>query len=237
MSRLQLLAPLVRAFCENEAIDWAGCGESFLRQLTVEADGLMDDPNKLDSGFYRSVWTSASRVAGRKEFCGILNWAVRHDEPQLADALATVARGINKHCVTVPPKPPFPPDFVCFRGGGFDDKYRSFFAKGNQFRQPAFLATSFSEQVARDFIARCTMDSKVLWRVRIDPEKKCNHVSLIRKTNVPGEAEYLFVAYSAFTVLSADWRAGTTADPHVVELLAAVDNMAEPEGLNLAPWS
>ena len=79
--------------------------------------------------------------------------------------------------------------------------------------------------------------SKVLWRVRIDREEKCHHVSLIKKTNVPGEAEYLFVAYSAFTVLSADWRAGTTADPHVVELLAAVDNRRPPEDLCLAPWS
>ena len=77
----------------------------------------------------------------------------------------------------------------------------------------------------------------MLWRVHIDPVKKCHHVSLINKTNVPGEEEYLFVAYSAFKVLSADWRAGTTADPHVVELLAAADNMAAPEGLCLAPWS
>ena len=237
MGPLQLLDPLVRAFCDREAIDWARYGEPFLLQLTVEAQELMDDRFKLDSGFFRSVWTSARRVAGRKEFCGILNWAVRNDEPQLANALATVARGIAKHCVTVPPEPPFPPGFVCFRGGGFDDKYRSFFAKGNKFRQPAFLATSFSEQVARGFIARCTMDSKVLWRVHIDPVKKCHHVSLINKTNVPGEEEYLFVAYSAFTVLSADWRAGTTADPHVVELLAAADNRRASEGLYLAPWS
>ena len=81
------------------------------------------------------------------------------------------------------------------------------------------------------------MDSKVLWRVHIDKAKKCSHVSLINKTNVPGEEEYLFVAYSAFTVLSADWRAGTTADPHVVELLAAADNRRASEGLYLAPWS
>ena len=31
--------------------------------------------------------------------------------------------------------------------------------------------------------------------------------------------------------------AGTTAEPHEIELLAAVDNKAEPEALPLAPWS
>ena len=105
------------------------------------------------------------------------------------------------------------------------------------FRQPAYLATSFSRSVAADFIARSTMGSKVLWRVRIDPERRCLHVNLVEKSNVPGEEEYLFAPYSAFTVLSAKWRAGTAAEPHEVELLACVDNKAEPENLPLAPWS
>ena len=48
------------------------------------------------------------------------------------------------------------------------------------------------------------------------------HVNLVKKTNVPGEEEYLFAPYSAFTVLSASWNAGTTADPHVIELQAAM---------------
>ena len=55
--------------------------------------------------------------------------------------------------------------------------------------------------------------------------------------NVPGEEEYLFAPYSVFTVLRSTWNAGTTADPHEVELLAAVDNKGEPEDLLLAPWS
>ena len=67
--------------------------------------------------------------------------------------------------------------------------------------------------------------------------RKCNHVNLVRKTNVPGEEEYLFAPYSAFTVMSARWNAGTTAAPHEIELLAAADNQEEPEDLPLAPWS
>ena len=63
------------------------------------------------------------------------------------------------------------------------------------------------------------------------------HVNLVDRTNVPGEEEYLFAPYSAFTVLSVSWNAGTDAAPHVIELLAAVDNREAPEGLPLAPWS
>ena len=59
----------------------------------------------------------------------------------------------------------------------------------------------------------------------------------VSRTNVPGEEEYLFAPYSVFSVVTARWNAGTTAEPHEVELLAAVDNKREPEDLPLAPWS
>ena len=49
--------------------------------------------------------------------------------------------------------------------------------------------------------------------------------------------QYLFAPYSAFTVVSATWNLGTSLDPHVIELHAAVDNKEEPEDLPLAPWS
>ena len=103
------------------------------------------------------------------------------------------------------------------------------------------------------------MPSRVRWVIRIHPsvsplplsdsiealshklhahrERKCVHVNLVKKTNVPGEEEYLFAPYSAFTVLSVRWGAGTAAAPHEIELLAAVDNKAEREDLPLAPWS
>ena len=86
---------------------------------------------------------------------------------------------------------------------------------------------------------RSPLASKVRWLVRIDPVRKCFHVNLVTK-RVPGlgdELEYLFAPYSAFTVVATTWSAGTVAQPHVIELLAAVDNKAEPEDLPLAPWS
>jgi ankyrin repeat protein len=117
------------------------------------------------------------------------------------------------------------------------DDHRSFFTKGKKFRQPAYLATSFSVSVANVFISRSGMPSKVRWTIRIDPDHKCKHVNLVDKSNIQGEQEYLFVPYSAFTVLSVAWKAGTTAELHEIELLAAVDNRQEPEDLPLAPWS
>ena len=93
--------------------------------------------------------------------------------------------------------------------------------------------------MADDFIAGSTMPTKARWLVRIDRDDKCLHVNLITKRaqGLQNEQEYLFAPYSVFTVLSASWNAGTTADPHVIELLAAVDNKAESQTLPLAPWS
>ena len=75
--------------------------------------------------------------------------------------------------------------------------------------------------------------------VWIDPTRKCNHVNLVTKRvpGLPDEQEYLFAPYSAFTVLSIAWNAGTDAAPHVFELLAAADNREAREDLPPAPWS
>ena len=87
--------------------------------------------------------------------------------------------------------------------------------------------------MAKRFIGFSAMASRILWTIRIDPALKCKHVNLVTKSNVPGEAEYLFAPYSAFTVLSVSWTAGTIADPHRVELFAAPDNLGEPLDLPL----
>ena len=183
-----VLSDHIKAYCTKLTIPWKQEGLPFLQQLQREAMHNMDDP--IDEMMQR-MWTSALQLRG-KEFCFILNDALRGDNEELADSMAGLARGINKLCVAVPPRPPFPPDDLCFRGGGFEDGYRSFFVKGREFRQPAYFATSFSSAVANGFIARSAMASKVRWLVRIDAVRKCAHVNLVRKSNVAGEEEYLF---------------------------------------------
>eukprot|EP01045_Picozoa_sp_COSAG04_P000430 COSAG04_NODE_10_length_43369_cov_4.059025_10_plen_154_part_00 len=152
-------------------------------------------------------------------------------------------RAINELCVSVPPRPPFPACNECYRGGGFDDRYRSFFVANRKFRQPAYLAASFSSDVAKQFMARSDAATKVRWIIQLDPELMCSHVSLVtrRVEGLPDEEEYLFAPYSVFTVVSASWAwdvaEGTDDSPHVIVLRAAPDNKAEPEDLPLAPWS
>ena len=49
--------------------------------------------------------------------------------------------------------------------------------------------------------------------------------------------EFLFAAYSTFTVTKVVWSESPDDEhPHEVFLEAAIDNMKEPEDLPLAPW-
>ena len=150
-----------------------------------------------------------------------------------------IARGINAMCVKGRGGAalPFPPDGVTFRGGGFDDACRDFFALvGKSFRQPSFLATSFSQGKAENFrqMAQAQGFPSVLWVIHVDPAgaddvaKRCKHVNFVEHSLVPGEQEYLFTAYSIFTVRAVTWGAG--AAPHRIELDAASDNQAATEG-------
>ena len=228
------LGNLIQAHCGHHGIPYDDDeGENFFDQLQEDMSAEDSMPQAV-----QRIWTSFRSLQGR-EFCAILNEACREDTPERMAPVAALTRAINKMCVCVPPQPPFPPGNVCFRGGGFDDRYRDFFAAGRKFRQPAFLATSFSQATADVFIARSAMPSRVRWLVRIDPERKCNHVNLVTKRvpGLPDEQEYLFAPHSAFTVLSASWNRGTAEEPHVIELKAAPDNREAPEDLPLAPWS
>ncbi len=129
-------------------------------------------------------------------------------------------------------------------------QHHGFYQPGRKYRAPGFVATSFTDDVARSFAQRARESGlpAVLWVVHMHPEGRrspkyaCKHVNLVRKTHVAGEAEYLFSPYSVFTVRSVRWSAlgaaAATADqPHEVHLDAAVDNALEPEDLPLAPWN
>jgi hypothetical protein len=230
------VADLVRSVCVAEGIEWRDGGDQFLRKLQREAMMNIDDP-VVD--MVQRMWTSTMQLHGR-EFCSYLNAAVRSDDPFLAAVTASLSRAINQLCVTAADaNDAFPPQGICFRGGGFDERYRNFFVSRRKFRQPCYIATSFLQETADFFMRRSTLTSKVRWLVRLDPEHKCKHVNLVTKRvpDLPDEQEFLFAPYSVFTVLNATWNSGTDADPHVIELMAAADNKAEPEDLPLAPWS
>ena len=63
-------------------------------------------------------------------------------------------------------------------------------------------------------------------------------MNLVTETHVPGELEYLFAAFSVFSVVAVHWSPTPqdAATPHEITILAAYDNAQEDEGLPLAPW-
>ena len=87
----------------------------------------------------------------------------------------------------------------------------------------------------------------VQWRIefnaRGDPAganlcaHRCKHVNELRVTHCPGEQEFLFQAYSVFTVKEVQWSpSATAAHPHRITLVPALDNADESIHLPLAPW-
>ena len=182
----------------------------------------------------------------------------------LAQPAATLARGINAMCLEGRSGAalPFPPGGSTYRGGGFNSEHMGFFAEGKAFRQPCFIATSFLRSKAEEFQGRAQALGfpGILWILYVDPAgeqdvaKRCKHVNFVQHSLVvdaagnPTEQEYLFTAYSIFTVRSVTW--GVDGAPHCIELDAASDNAAAAEGgdgrwatptgsehLPLAPWS
>ena len=235
------------------------------------------------------LWTSHSTFDGMdehsKEFCSLLNRAIREDQERLAQPTAVLSRGLNAMCVAgrtgaairFPPGPSGATDpryqhdgpvGETYRGGGFDDAHRAFFEVGKSYRTPGFVATSFQQSKAMEFFRAAVAwgDAKpILWVVRVDPEgehdvsKRCKHVNFVTHSLIdlaPGasaEEEYLFTAYSIFTVRKVEWD--VEVDPvrhdvgHRIELDAASDNSVEAHGgegrwatppgserLPLAPW-
>lgn len=85
-------------------------------------------------------------------------------------------------------------------------------------------------------------DLAVVWVVHVDPDggvnpnKLCRNASLVKKSHVQGEEEYLFVPYSVFTVTSVEQGGADFASPMKIHIEAASDNIRESEDLPLAPW-
>jgi hypothetical protein len=199
------------------------------------------------------LWTSTQKLEDvppqhHAELCSMINRALRDDAPEVMQSLAVLVRGINVLCITrrKPSEQKLPPAMRTFRGGELPMQHVEFYRArvGQKYRVPGYLATSFSEGVAYSFLYNKFAEGKtpVKWIVEMDPRGrddpvfKCKQVNYV-DTNTLGEEEFLFAPYSVFTVL--DVRVPTHPsddDPVVVRALAAVDNLKEDEGLDLAPW-
>jgi hypothetical protein len=227
----------------------------FFQHLQAEAFRHTDELLNEVAAAAQRMWTSAlllplgDAVNGR-EFCSILNEAIREDLSETAFDTAIVVRTINQllltRRVTDGEQVRFPPAATCWRGGVLPDHHRDFFKPGTKFRVPGYLATSFSENTADEFSYRAHVNTStpaVKWCIKLDPrgeaqfKYRCKHVNYVARTNVQGEDEFLFVPYSVFTVKEVRVGRGGYDDPHLIELEAAIDNALEPDDLPLAPWS
>lgn len=248
---------IVEAFGSQQAADPVR-GEMFMQELLTEWKGGSSD---LAAEF---VWTSAQKYElpdGKEfEFCYIFSEALREDRNLTARACAILASGLKANLVTArksgvssSDEVAFPTNGECWRGGGFNEDHRGWFDTmvGKQYRVPAFLATSLNETVITKFMQRAEDAgfSVVRWHILLDkrgdpagdndPRHKCKHVNLLRATHCEGEAEFLFQAFSTFTVKKVEWSSSlpaTVDEPHNITLEAAVDNTKTPEDLPLAPW-
>jgi len=244
----------------NLSVDQA---RQFLAKLREEGysaapDGWFKEGMSDVGGFAQRLWSSTTPGPRSRELCTMINDALRLDEPEMMTYVAIFARTLNAGLVTRRnlPTVPWPPTrendgvTATFRGAILPVMFLAFYLamKGCKYRVPGFLATSFSQEVATEFAMRASQaangkEPAVCYEVRVHPEgktrmvRRCQHVGLIRKSNKPEEQEFLYVPYSAFTVLDVRLSPNPTwQNPHVVVLEAAIDNICEPEDLPLAPW-
>lgn len=192
------------------------------------------------------------------EFCSILNHGIRNDwmEEQMIDPIVQFVQNMNQLCV---PRRvaaqaggdavPYPTVPVVFRGASLPDRYLTFYEKniGNVYRVPGFLATSFVEATATEFLRRrrgVRRQSPVLYRVHLDPRGqddplfRCQHVNLLARSDAGlQEHEFLFEPYAPFRVRAVHRAACTQVDPyHVIDLEATLDGKSEAEDAPLAPF-
>ena len=184
------------------------------------------------------------------ELCSVINAVIRDDVEEEIKAAVVIIRSINSRRVnreTVNPlHQTFPAKGQTWRGGGFRDEHRAFFdrVKGSKYRVPGFLATSSDKRVAKAFAVKADKTGSypsAIWRFKFDPrgeheaEYCVKHMTLVSKTLISGELEYLFAPYSVFTLQSIEWS-NELARPHKFFLRPVIDNKMEDEELPLAPW-
>jgi hypothetical protein len=85
------------------------------------------------------LWTSAETFMGmrehEKEFCALLNAAIRSDVARLMPCTAALVRAINALCVAGrkgEARAEFPPNGRTFRGTAFSNEHRQFFVPGTK---------------------------------------------------------------------------------------------------------
>ncbi|XRB24114.1 SAP domain-containing protein [Pseudoscourfieldia marina] len=256
------LKSLVKAYGEKESLPKKAIDEFLAKLLRCVHQAAGNDENM--EIIATKLWTLSDKLDGPKvEFCSILNHAIRTDDPQSLQIVpATKITCMMQHFLNAERREKcnancWPQgdkaekgkgwsttENTVYRGGGLPDEHGEFFKcmndlKPRAYRVPMLLATSFDKGVAKGFMDRQPESMpKVLWTIKLDAEDKCKHVNYLEKiTNIQGESEFLFSAYSAFTVEEITWSEDPyNGDPHLVTLKAVSDNKKVADDVPCAPW-
>jgi hypothetical protein len=228
-------------------------------KAAVQDDGAAGLLNEIEQIAVR-IWTAPDLLISR-EFCSIINQAIREDESPALNHAVVVARAMNLFCVDsargahsnaawpMGPSPANPRDVshkqnTTYRGGGLPDEHKRFFmkifeAQPRKYRVPNFVSSSFQRHIANSFMRRPGQSLPcVLWIFEFNAALRCRHVNYVEKTLVPGEGEFLFSPYSTFTILDIVWSDDPIwTTPHIIRVRPAPDNKLEAEDLPTAPWS
>jgi len=198
------------------------------------------------------------------EFCSIVNHGIRNDwmEEQMINPIIQFVQNMNQLCV---PRRlaagagavPYPTDPIVFRGASIPNRYLAFYEQniGNIYRVPGFLATSYVEAKAFEFLLRrqgVPRQSLVLYRLHLDrrgldpmtPQFRCQHACLLSRPGAgPDEREFLFAPYAPLQVRAVRRNAGrlwpALADSptyHIIDLDVSLDGRLAAEDAPLAPF-
>ena len=212
---------------------------SRLQRETMVLGGVEEVLSEVQSIAVR-LWTSAQKLSNKHELCSIFNEAIRKDNEQMMPSVIAFAKTLNLLCANAQRSSKVVQwPSVTYRGGALPREHHQFFQVGKQFRVPQFLSTTKKQAVAYEF-ARWAGDrgeEPVIWEFHFHEIFRCAHVNLLSKSNVEGEEEFLFTAYSAFTVRSIEIKSDSRwTAPHKVVLDVCPDNRDCSEDVPLAPW-
>ena len=125
------------------------------------------------------------------------------------------------------------------------DFFHALSGTGQKYRAPMLLASSFMKDTTEDFMRNSPGREKVLFIIKLP--LSCYHVNYVDRNSSAAtiqrsEKEFLFSAYSVFTVESVHPSSAppqlyaTYEHPHVITILASKDNATEHADLPSAPW-
>ena len=155
---------LLQQYGEAHGYDWEPFYEQVYREAFKD-ESTVSALKQNTARAAQYLWTSAQRMPKRAtdinshdtdsgaaaapaqpdstELCSVINAVIRADEAKQIIHVVTIVRGINQLCVTqnrennaARAPMPFPKGGLCYRGTGFDNKFKDFFTVGKKYRVP-----------------------------------------------------------------------------------------------------